>query len=280
MTSNQDFDDFLTNINASDEVARKNEFEQTASRLHGDYDRALEQYNPLPRYTDRDPEIQAMLQLEAADYIRQQIIEELHTAELEISADVEKVIESEVMHIVEMAIIQEASVRSKILMMLAVHEYSVVRVDNPDLVKFVDAKKQLIADMMILDEYNADSSWVAFTNGVIPGPKFDPDYEDDQPYLIASLQKLANKNIEIDPMRLLLDQLAGLIYAAYPDNVKGHAAQDAAFSLAALVMSSAIMRSNKGEREAEITQHCRQQNIEQPVISQIMSLLEAQYPTK
>jgi len=278
MTSNQDFDEFLTN--ASAEAARKDEYEQTTTRLYADYDRAVEHYNPLPRYTDRDAAVEAMLQREAAEVIRGHIIEGLRIAGREITADIEEIIEIEVKSIVKMAAMQEALVQSKILTALAVYEYTVTRATDPDVAQLIDSKKQLIADMMILDEYEADSSWIAFANGVIPGPQFDPNTETDQPYLITSLQKLANKDIESDPKHLLLDQLTELIYVQLSKEKDGISVKEDALSLAALVMTSGIVRKNAYEREAEVTQYCRDLSIDQSVISEIMALLETQFPTQ
>jgi len=69
---------------------------------------------------------------------------------------------------------QERERRSKVLTILELYELSMQQPGSINVDTLASLKKQLITDMIVVEEFERDSTWIHFVNTIIPGERVDP----------------------------------------------------------------------------------------------------------
>ena len=280
MTPELNFDDFLKD--AHEKVAATERDELIRAHVETHYEEVMAEFNPFPRFSDPDPDVQKMLKETAIEDIGHQLAENITLPEGMSYVDFEPYVFDEALSYVELATMQEVTRRTMVIAILGLHELAMQQPGSVDADVLASFKKQLIADMMVIEDFEAESSWIGFVNHVIPGEHFDPTKEEDQAYMINALQAHANSVDEHDRIALRQQAMVRIINPGYSDNDDDDLVIEKnieSLRITGTLMIIGSMQRNKVERESEIVAACAEFHLDQSVIAQLLAFLADEYPT-
>ncbi|MDB5179536.1 MAG: hypothetical protein JWN12_168 [Candidatus Saccharibacteria bacterium] len=280
MDDNLDFDTFLES--ASDAERTQREAELYKVQLDARFQEAIERFDPQPRYTDADPVVQDDLQAAAAAELLGHLRETIDKPDHMSLEEFEDFLNIQAMSIVKKYAANEVVFTTRLLMDVAVYEYTSVSgiVDEE---KHLASKKQLIADMIVLYEFDANDPWVTFVNQFSPGESFDPNSVEDQDYIFNSLQTLANRDEDDRRNSERQQALVRIIYPDFNNDTFDETLVDEcihALKLTTQLMATGILEHNVFEREARVVKLCAAFNMGQSAKEQILAFLQLHYPVK
>ena len=172
MPSERNFDDYLRGAGGEGAAIERDDLRR--SRVEAQYEAAVAEYNPLPRFSDPDPEAQAILHAAAIDAIGHQMADIITLPDGMSYADFEAMIFDDALTYADKVATQERERRSKVLTILELHELATQEPEVVNVDTLASLKKQLITDMIVIEEFERDSPWIHFVNTIIPGDHVDP----------------------------------------------------------------------------------------------------------
>jgi len=269
MTSRPNFDDFMRDIPEKAAIDEKSELFQAELEAH--YDAAIAKDSPFPRFNDTDPEVQATLREAAIERVSHQVAEAIALPEGMGYFDFEAFVYEGALNYVNSSAMKESLRRVQILIVRGLYEHAIREPGSVDEALLATLKKQLIADMIIVEDFEIDSSWVHFANNFIPGEQFDPHAPEDRAYILSSLQEHTNNADEHDRIAALQREIAGIIHSGT------HATIDTASTVSTLIFIGIMYRDASG-REAEVVAACADLHLDVSAVARILALLQDEYP--
>ena len=177
MPSERNFDDYLRGAGGEGAAIERDDLRR--SRVEAQYEAAVAEYNPLPRFSDPDPEVQAMLHKVAIDAVGHLFAEAITLPDGMDYQGFEAMIYSSALSYAEEAMTREKERRSKVLTILELHELAMQEPEVVNVDTLASLKKQLITDMIVVEEFESNSPWIHFVNTIIPGQHVDPPSADE-----------------------------------------------------------------------------------------------------
>ncbi|MDB5161833.1 MAG: hypothetical protein JWM52_341 [Candidatus Saccharibacteria bacterium] len=280
MDNDRDFNDFLNS--ASEETRIKRETELYKAQLDARFWEAIKTYDPQPRYRDADPMVQDDLRKDATAEILDQLREGVDKPDDMSFDEFEIFLNDQAAIIVAKETANETIFTTRLLIDVAMYEYASLD-GTLDENQHLASKKKLIADMIVLYGFDANDSWVAFVNQFSPGESFDPNSIEDQEYILASLQELANQEEDARRNYERQQTLVRILYPDFDDSASDEAVVDdhiRALKLTTQLFAAGIIERNVFEREARVVKLCAEFNMGQSAKEQILAFLQLHYPVK
>lgn len=225
----------------------------------------------VPCFTDEDPEVADRLQAQAVDdvfrLLMQQVTNPGHSQD-----DWESLMLQKAEAIVAKEILKEQARLEGMGIIIRAHDNDILYGNGVDMDQCTQEKRQFIADMITIDELDADGAWVMFMNRLLPGDDFDPTAAYADRYFIASLatqqQQEAESLERLEKMKELAQLICGSDREIGVDDIKG----------AGELMRLCLMPRNMYEREAAIRQACADRGIDPARTGIILAYLNEKFP--
>jgi len=274
-----DFDAFLQR--ATQQEAQNAEAERYARdlthRIMGEITR-----RNIPRVIDSDPEFeQRQRQILAARF------EDYYRSDADMQPDnypSDPSVRDEAIRIfaqesVEYTVLNQTSLLSRVYMLITVHDHALAHGATPDYQTASHYKKQLTADLLVLEQYEPDDPWIILVNDLVPGDSLSPDNPQDDPYLLEAYESLANKETEdqqkLEPLHKAYE-IAGINYSQ-------PSTQDVEMMSAVAQMMISGMRGTGAENQAAQRQStlagiARKHDLAPDITKRLITYIEMTYP--